>query len=117
MNFLVAYDIADAKRLRDVAKTLERNARRVQKSVFVFTGTRRELEGVIRELVKLIEPAEDRIQAWPIRTSSKALRIDVGNALPDTAVTLIIASEECTLIEAVDDDANQLHDDPPLCVD
>ena len=38
MSFLVAYDIADPKRLRRVARLLERYALRCQKSVFLFDG-------------------------------------------------------------------------------
>lgn len=117
MNFLIAYDIADEKRLRQVAKAIERKARRVQKSVFVFTGSRKQLDGLITELVQQTDPSEDRIQAWPIRTSTKSLRVDVGNALPDTAMTLIITDQAYTLIEAVDDDGNQCIDDEPLYLD
>lgn len=113
MNFLITYDIADPKRLSRVAKSLERNARRVQKSVFMFTGTRRQVEGIISDLVQVIEPTEDRVQAWPIRTSTRALRIDAGNALPDTGVALIFGDEQWTVIEAMDD----AEDHEPLIIE
>lgn len=103
MNFIVAYDIADPKRLSRVANTLERSARRVQKSVFMFTGSRRELEGVINDLVMYMEVSEDRLQAWPIRTSTRACRIDAGQTVPDSGVALVIADEHWTVIEAMDD--------------
>lgn len=103
MNFLVAYDIADPKRLGRVARLLERDARRVQRSVFMFTGSRRELEGIIAGLMQVIEPTEDRVQAWPIRTSTRACRVDAGYALPDTGVAVVIADDQWTVIEAMDD--------------
>jgi len=63
MKFLIAYDIANPRRLRRVAKRLEQYAVRVQKSVFVFHGTRQDLDGVKSELLSLIDVAEDRVQA------------------------------------------------------
>ena len=38
MHYLVAYDIADPRRLRRVARLMERRATRCQKSVFLFRG-------------------------------------------------------------------------------
>lgn len=42
-RFLVAYDIASPRRLRRVARCLERQAIRTQKSVFLFQGTAAQL--------------------------------------------------------------------------
>lgn len=103
MNFLIAYDIADSKRLRQVAKLLEQRGRRVQYSVFLFSGTRRELDGVLRGLMQEIEPSIDRIQAWPIRTSTRSCRVDVGAALSESGVALIVSQTDWMLIEAIDD--------------
>jgi len=113
MNFIIAYDIADPKRLSRVAKSLEKTARRVQKSVFIFSGSRRELNGVINDLIQLIEPSEDRVQAWPIRTSTRACRADAGYTVPDTGVALVIADDQWTVIEMLDDDQNH----EPLILD
>ncbi len=114
MNFLVAYDIAQPKRLKRVASCLELVARRVQKSVFLFTGTRRELDRVIAGLVQEIKISEDRIQAWPIRTSSRSHRIDAGAALPETGVAAVISPENWLVIEAVDDP--KLNSQEPLFI-
>ena len=108
MNFIVAYDIADPKRLKNVARTLEQFGRRVQKSVFIFTGSRKQLDAVIDCLVSHIDISADRIQAWPIRTSTRACRIDVGVSLPDTGVALVICEDHWSVIEAVDD--NESHE-------
>lgn len=104
MNFIIAYDIADPKRLSLVAKSLERTSRRVQKSLFIFSGSRRELNGIIVDLVQFIEPCEDRVQAWPIRTSTRACRVDAGYSFPDAGVALVIADDQWTVVEAMDDD-------------
>ena len=103
MNFLIAYDIADPKRLREVAKKAEFSARRVQKSLFVFTGTRRELDAVLRSVVAEIDPAADRVQAWPVRTSSRSNRVDAGIGLPDTGLAVIVSPDLCLIIEAIDE--------------
>lgn len=102
MNFLIAYDISDDKRLQRIGKYFVACARRVQKSVFVFTGSRKQVEAVLHGAVALIDPAEDRIQCWPIRTSSKACRIDLGTATPDSGVALVVGSDSWTVVEAVD---------------
>ena len=108
MNFIVAYDIADPKRLKNVAHTLEKCGRRVQKSVFIFTGSRKQLDAVIDSLISHIDISEDRIQAWPIRASTRACRIDVGVSLPDTGVALVICEDHWSVIEAMDD--NESHE-------
>lgn len=114
MNFLVAYDIADPKRLRLVAKQMESSARRVQKSVFVFTGSRRELDDLMSGTLQYIEPSEDRIQAWPVRTSTRSQRVDIGLALPETGIAVVVAPDGLTIVEAIDDIAATDH--PPLII-
>ena len=42
-DFLVCYDIADAKRLRKVAKLLEKEAIRIQKSQFFMLMQKRKI--------------------------------------------------------------------------
>src|SRR5258708_5704896 len=64
--FLIAYDISHPRRLRRVARALERRAVRCQYSVFRFRGTVVQLQALLDELAKLIRPAEDVIQAWPV---------------------------------------------------
>lgn len=103
MNFLVGYDIGDPKRLRLVAKLMEDSARRVQKSLFVYTGTRRGLDGLIRGIVQHIDPVADRIQAWPIRTSSRSQRIDAGTGVPESGVAVVVSAARSLVIEAIDE--------------
>lgn len=53
MEFLIGYDVADPARLRRVARLLERRARRLQWSVFVFRGT-------VPEITARIRPDEEK---------------------------------------------------------
>lgn len=64
--FLIAYDVSDPRRLRRVARVLERRAVRCQLSVFLFRGTAAEVAALLDELAALIRPAEDVVQAWPV---------------------------------------------------
>lgn len=64
MRYLVCYDIAQPRRLRRVARILERHALRCQKSVFLFRGTVRELDDVLAETGRVIDVDEDLVQAW-----------------------------------------------------
>ncbi|HEV3384105.1 MAG TPA: CRISPR-associated endonuclease Cas2, partial [Gemmata sp.] len=58
-GFLIAYDIAHPRRLRRVARVLERRGVRCQYSVFIFRGTETELRNLLDELATLIKPTED----------------------------------------------------------
>jgi CRISPR-associated protein Cas2 len=64
--FLIAYDIAHPRRLRRVARALERRAVRCQYSVFLFDGTETELSALLATVGELIRPTEDVVQAWPV---------------------------------------------------
>lgn len=99
MLFLIAYDIADPKRLREVAHCLERSAERVQKSVFLFEGEPEQLRGIQLELLRLIDPHEDCIQAWPIQTSQQMHRWDAGLTLPGQAKFVVISPRQMLLFE------------------
>lgn len=66
MLYLIAYDIADPKRLGRVARRLERSALRVQKSVFLFRGERAGLETLLDQLAELIHSGQDVVQAWQL---------------------------------------------------
>lgn len=64
MLFLVAYDIAEPKRLRLVARTTESYGVRVQRSVFECDITMSRLELLLREVKEIIERKQDKIQVY-----------------------------------------------------
>lgn len=64
--YLICYDIADPKRLGQVARYLEKHGCRVQYSVFVAQVTERELDGIVEDLAEIINPREDDIRCYPL---------------------------------------------------
>ena len=63
-NWLVAYDIANPRRLVRVHRYLKRHAIPVQYSVFVFHGDRIKLERVLGGIEDLIAPGADDVRAY-----------------------------------------------------
>ena len=66
MRYLLAYDIADPARLRRVARFLEKRALRCQKSVFLFRGDAAAVNQLLDELLPLLDPRQDVVQAWKL---------------------------------------------------
>lgn len=64
--YLLAYDIADPKRLTRVHRTVRRSGMALQYSVFLVVGTTRALDELLAELDDLIEPARDDIRVYPL---------------------------------------------------
>lgn len=81
MDYLVVYDIADPRRLRRVAKKVEKFGVRVQKSVFecVLSLSRRlELE---KESKKLMDEATDSMRIYPLLANSRQKQSILGNGV------------------------------------
>ena len=81
MRYLIAYDIADPRRLRRVARLLERRALRCQKSVFLFRGDAVEVERVLDELAPLLDPAQDAARVRAMYTHPAFVRRGIGRLL------------------------------------
>ena len=90
--YLIAYDICHPKRLRRVARLLERRAVWVQYSVFTFRGDDTSLAGLMDELRQLIRPSEDVIQAWPIPPGIPPERFALGLVRPVNSTAVVIAN-------------------------
>lgn len=100
---LVAYDICNPKRLRRVARHLEKQAVRCQKSVFIYQGTAATLQRLLDQLDKLIDPSVDLIQAWKLAPRQSALgshRGDPPMLFPDAI--LLMGDEARWLYEEED---------------
>lgn len=104
MTFLIAYDIADNRRLRLVAKFLESQAERVQKSVFQFVGPVSHLHLIQQHLMTLIDVCEDHVQSWPVTTTARLQAWHAGIATPGQVVCLIASPEELLLLGGNNDD-------------
>lgn len=72
MYYVVAYDIADPRRLRRVARYMERRGVRVQKSVFVFQGTPEGLERMLDAMSPLLKIDADSVLTWRIGMNQDA---------------------------------------------
>lgn len=70
-NFLICYDISDDKRLRKVAKILEQDAIRIQKSVFFYqTIANDSIKDIIKNLNEIISDDEDDVRIYKIDIQS-----------------------------------------------
>lgn len=69
--YLIAYDIADPKRLNRVARFLTKHAVRVQYSVFVTDLKQTELEELLHDLEELIDLHLDDVRAYPLPASGE----------------------------------------------
>jgi CRISPR-associated protein Cas2 len=81
MHFLIAYDIADPRRLHRVARFMERRAVRWQKSVFLWAGTHEALHALLEDVTPLLDISVDLVQAWPLARSARWNRLCRGTAL------------------------------------
>jgi CRISPR-associated endoribonuclease Cas2 len=66
MNIIVAYDIADPKRLTRVAKIVSDYGVRVQKSIFEVTVTDRIFAEMKRRVEGVIVPEKDGVKYFPL---------------------------------------------------
>lgn len=83
-TWIVGYDIASPKRLRRVAKFLEKSALRIQFSLFVGCWTEVEFDRVWSGLARLINPRCDDVRAWPVPEA--AVVTTIGTVLPEGLV-------------------------------
>lgn len=70
--WLVIYDIANARRLVRVAKTLERRAIRLQYSVFLGIWTAGACEAVLSAVGSQINPRKDDVRAYRLPAACQA---------------------------------------------
>ncbi len=64
--YLLAYDIADPKRLIRVHRTVRGSGMALQYSVFLVVGTTRDLDRLLADLDAIIQPAHDDIRVYPL---------------------------------------------------
>ena len=69
--YLLAYDIADPKRLGRVGRYMSQHACRVQYSVFAAKLSKSSLSHLLSELKEIIDPKQDDIRAYPLPGSGE----------------------------------------------
>ena len=78
--YLVAYDIADATRLRRVAACCLDHGERVQKSLFECRLSDAQFERFRQKLLALIQRAEDSLLAYPLHGALRDEILCAGTA-------------------------------------
>jgi CRISPR-associated protein Cas2 len=70
-NFVVGYDIASSKRLRQVAKLLESRGVRMQYSLFIYHDVEKEeITHLVDEMIKIIDKEEDDVRIYRVDMKS-----------------------------------------------
>ena len=92
MLLLIAYDIANQKRLRKVARLMQNYGVRVQRSVFECSLSPQRAARLIEKVKPLLKPREDRIHIYRICESCrpKFTAFGTGNYLPQDEKVLIL---------------------------
>lgn len=87
--YLIAYDIADPRRLQRLHRALRKEAMAVQRSVFLIEGSVSRVEGLMDEWERLLDPHQDDLRAYPIdqpeRLWLSGQRLLQGELLRDSA--------------------------------
>lgn len=76
--WVITYDIADDRRRRELSKLLGQRLERVQESVFEGWLNFMEIREVIEQVTVIIEPAEDRLRAYPLAVKNEARHQTAG---------------------------------------
>jgi CRISPR-associated protein Cas2 len=90
--WLIAYDIVDPSRLRDVAQTLEDRGRRLQQSVFLCNLTGEAIASLREDLRERIVADADRLVVLPICERCRGALEQYGEdmTLPGTADAVVV---------------------------
>ena len=106
-RWLLAYDIADPKRLQKVWRHLRQEGIRLQHSVYLIRADRAQLEEVLIRLRTLIDAKADDVRVYPITENTRIWGLGTqfnndGNTLCDELVDKLKADSQ---------DARALHNE------
>jgi CRISPR-associated protein Cas2 len=77
-DFVICYDIADPKRLKKIAKIIEKKAFRIQKSIYVaFDMTKDEVLSIVDSVINIYDEKYDDIRIYKIKHKG----IHMGNGV------------------------------------
>lgn len=74
-RWLIAYDIADPKRLNRLWRTLRREAMPIQRSVYLYSGNRTQLQRVLDTLETIIDKKRDDLRAYPLGANTRIWKL------------------------------------------
>lgn len=92
MNMIVAYDIADPKRLQRIAKVMKDYGVRVQQSIFEVEVTEMSFREMRRRAELNLEPSVDGVKYFPLceRCSDTLVSIGLYALFPDEGEALVV---------------------------
>ena len=77
-DFLISYDISNKKRLTKIAKIIESQTIRIQRSVYFYEQvTQKELNALIAEVLKFLDEKADDLRIYTIKDKG----IHLGSAI------------------------------------
>lgn len=86
--YVVSYDIANAKRLRRVARAMEGVGERIQRSIFHCRLTDGDRHALQSKLLTLIDVRADTVRIYPLCRKDQADIKVVGKSLPAQALDI-----------------------------
>lgn len=97
MQFLIAYDICDPRRLARVARRLEKRALRLQKSVFWIECSPEQLDEVLDWAAEVMNGKVDCLQAWRVHNGETPEGNSRGVTIPAHSMVTILGGSETPL--------------------
>lgn len=83
-DFIICYDIADKKRLSRIAKIMEQNSIRIQRSVYLYEDvTKNELDILTKKILNILDENFDDLRIYTIKDKGINLEsaVDLNNPL------------------------------------
>lgn len=83
-DFLICYDIADEKRVCKIGKLVEKNALRIQRSVYFYDQvSKEELTILVEKILSILDSEVDDLRVYTIKKKGIALgeAVDLENPL------------------------------------
>jgi len=81
-SWLIGYDITDPRRLQRIYRVMLRHATPLEYSVFMLSGTERDKQRCLDELIALIDAKTDDLRCYPL--PARGLQERIGKAtLPE----------------------------------
>lgn len=66
MQYLIGYDITEPKRLVRIYRKMTKFATPIQYSLFLFEGSRQQLQGYLKDVLKIFNAKEDDLRVYPL---------------------------------------------------
>jgi len=81
-DFIIAYDISDAKRLKKIAKLIEKEAMRIQYSIYIlYDASKEEVTTLLEKVCQVYDEKYDDIRVYKVKKRGIHLEaaIDLDN--------------------------------------